>query len=523
MSTGSVVGLVASAVRRHPRLVAVRNADPFAEPARREVTYAELWSGSGAVAEQLTALGIGRGDVVALAARRSTDLVVALLGILRSGAAFLPLDAGYPAARLDLMLEDTAATVVLGHADTVARLSPSGRRVLLIDELLSGPAGRGRPARPEPSAGDLCYVLYTSGTTGRPKGILMTHGALLNIVEWQAGFSAAAPGEATLQYSAISFDVSFQEIFATLASAGTVVCPSERQRQDPSALWAVIAGERIARVFLPYVALQTLVLAADCVDMAGVALTEITTAGEQLQCSRALREMMRALPGCRLVNQYGPSEAHVVTHHVLGGDPASWVALPPIGRPVPGNLLAVLDEYGDEVGPGEIGDIHVGGVQVALGYHGLPDLTADRFRPDPAVPGGRRYRTGDMGRRRSDGALDYLGRADDQVKIRGFRLEIPEVEHALDDHPDVRRCGVAVRGEDGIDKELVGFVVTTRADADLEAMRAHLALSLPDYMIPTRLRALPELPLMPSGKLDRPRLQTLADLDTHGPDRAGAR
>ncbi|WP_053645762.1 MULTISPECIES: amino acid adenylation domain-containing protein [unclassified Streptomyces] len=505
----SVLHLVAAAVARHPDEPALAGHGPA-------VTYRDLWRGAGAIAARLRGEGIGPGDVVGLAALRSTELVVALIGVLRSGAAFLPLDSGYPRARLEHMLDDARVGVVLGHRETAERFAAGGRTVLLLDD---GPAPWSASAvaesllPPPPAAEDLAYVLYTSGTTGAPKGIAMPHGALANIVEWQAGASGSAVGSRTLQFSAISFDVSFQEIFASLAVGGTVVCVTEEERRDPVRLWEAVARERVDRMFLPYVALQALVLVAEPGAPGAPPLREIVTAGEQLQCSRALRALLASLPGCRLVNQYGPSEAHVVTWHALEGDPDGWPALPPIGRPVPGNRVYVLDARGEEVPPGGIGDIHVGGVQVALGYWNRPDLTAERFLPEPGRPGRRVYRTGDVARRRPDGSLDYLGRADDQVKIRGFRLELPEVERVLGDLPGVSSCAVAVRGEDGIEKSLVAFVVLEPGpDApSLVSLRAALAELLPDYMVPGRFRAVTDLPSMPNGKMDRPRLRAMAE------------
>ncbi|CAL9377045.1 amino acid adenylation domain-containing protein [Streptomyces sp. enrichment culture] len=512
----SVLHLVADAVARHPDAPALAGHGAT-------VTYRDMWLRAGAVAARLRAEGIGPGDVVGLAALRSTELIVALIGVLRSGAAFLPLDSGYPRARLEHMLDDARVGVVLGHRETAERFATADRTVLLLDEdpaartrtPARGAAGTaGQPLLPElPAAGDLAYVLYTSGTTGAPKGIAMPHGALANIVEWQTGASEASVGSRTLQFSAISFDVAFQEIFASLAVGGTVVCVSDEERRDPLRLWEAAARERVDRLFLPYVALQALVLVAEPGAPGAPPLREIVTAGEQLQCSRALRALLAALPGCRLINQYGPSEAHVVTWHSLEGDPDGWPALPPIGLPVPGNRVYVLDPMGEEVPPGGIGDIHVGGVQVAYGYWNRPDLTADRFLPEPGHRGSRMYRTGDLARRRPDGLLDYLGRADDQVKIRGFRLEIPEVERVLGDLPGVSSCAVAVRGEDGIEKSLVAFVVLEPGlgPSALASLRADLADLLPDYMVPGRFRAVTGLPAMPNGKLDRPRLRAMAE------------
>ncbi len=350
----------------------------------------------------------------------------------------LPLDVTYPRARLRMMLDDSGAAMVVGHAHTVEPFVSDGRESCIIPRVFGGGDDLDGDTLTEPDPAYGCYLLYTSGSTGRPKAVLMPHAGIANLVRWQVGASACGVGSRTLQYGAISFDVALQEIFATMASGGTLVCIDDETRRNPVLTWNLMIREEINRIYLPYVGLQSLVMVADEVDLGAARLREIIPGGEQLQCTRALRDLMRRLPDCRLINHYGPVETHAVTCHPLGADPAQWPSLPPIGVPIPGNRAYVLDDDGREAPAGEIGELYIAGAQVSYGYWRQPDQTAERFLPAPDGHGERMYRTGDLARRRDDGTLDFLGRADDQVKVRGFRLELAEVEAELSDHPDVR-------------------------------------------------------------------------------------
>ncbi|NJC67390.1 amino acid adenylation domain-containing protein [Planosporangium flavigriseum] len=468
------------------------------------MSYGQLWRRSGVIATQLRDHGVRHGDVVGLCPLRSPDLVVGILGILRAGCAYLPLDAGYPQQRLEYMLSQARASVLVGHRESAEVLA--GERTLIpLDEAHDGPSA----VDDSPiAAGDIAYVMFTSGSTGVPKGVMQTHGALTNLIQWQLRDSVVGAGEVTAQFAPISFDVSFQEIFATLAAGGVLLCLTDEERRDPVLLWKLLARERVARLYLPFVMLQTFALFADKLAADAPPLREVITAGEQLRCDDRIKRLFAGLPGCRLVNQYGPTETHVCTRYLLPAIPDHWPLLPPIGTPIDGVRVHVLNVGDDPVRDGEPGELHVAGIAVAHGYIGQPELTGKRFRPEP---GGAAvmYATGDVVQWR-DGQLHYLGRNDDQVKINGIRVEPAEIERALLAFPDVREAAVVARADAGGGIRLVGFV-TSHLDTDRIAMiRRRLAEYLPAHLVPHRILPLPMMPTTPSGKLDRAALLDLA-------------
>ncbi|HEY0780895.1 MAG TPA: amino acid adenylation domain-containing protein, partial [Thermoanaerobaculia bacterium] len=380
-------------------------------------TYGDLDTWSAHFGAKLASLGVGPGSRVAVAAARTPETIVGLLAVLRRGAACVPLDLAYPAERLRFMLDDSGARVML--APPGVALPPFFSTVGTVVRLTAD-----RQAVPEPLDGgavaatdpaDLAYLIYTSGSTGRPKGVAMTRGALANLLAWQE--RDVLPGGArTLQFSALSFDVSFQEIVGTLTSGGALVLASDDTRRDPEALLARLAEQRVERLYLPAVALRQLAEAAAAhpAPSARLALCDIVTAGEQLQVSPALAAWLSGLPGCRLHNQYGPSETHVVTAWTLEGDPRAWPALPPIGRPVANTRTYVLDRDLEPTPLGVPGELALGGAGLARGYLAQPAQTAERFVPDACSgeSGARLYRTGDLARFTTDGALEFLGRRD---------------------------------------------------------------------------------------------------------------
>ncbi|HEX7844126.1 MAG TPA: condensation domain-containing protein, partial [Kofleriaceae bacterium] len=346
-----------------------------------------------------------------------------------------------------------------------------------------------------------------SGSTGRPKGVAMPHGAMRNLVTWQCARSPA-PAR-TLQFAALSFDVSFQELFATWANGGCVVVASEEVRRDPAELLRICRAQQIERLYLPFVALHQLAEASHGGDLGGLALREVITAGEQLRITPAIAALFSRLPACRLYNQYGPTETHVVTELALTGAPASWNALPPIGRPIANTSAYVLDDELQPTPIGVAGELYIAGAGVACGYIGRAELTSARFVPDPfGSPGQRMYRTGDRAKYLASGDLVFLGRADDQVKVRGYRVEPGEIETALGSHPAVSEAAVVAQGEAG-DTRLVAYIAWRDGDwrdgagASVAELRSHLRARLPEYMVPAVIVALPALPLTPSGKLDR--------------------
>ncbi len=507
-------GVAAQAVRT-PGAVAVTDG-------RESLTYGELMARSRRLARRLREAGVDPDVPVGLFLERSLDMAVAVLGVLEAGGAYLPLDPAYPAERLRLMLEDALAPVLVTHAPLAGAVPQGTQRIVRVDEL------NGRGEALAPAAGvtpdHLAYVIYTSGSTGRPKGVAMTHGAISAMLLWQLRTSAAGAGR-TLQFTSLSFDVSFQEIFSTWWAGGTLVLVSEEVRREPAALARWMAEQRVERLFLPFVALQQVAMAALEGDGAlPASLREVMSAGEQLFVTPQVAELFSRLPGAALHNHYGPSEAHAVTWLSLQGEPRRWPERPAIGLPVDHARVFLLDADLQPAPVGVPGEIWVGGAGLARGYQSRPDLTAERFLPDPFDwaagwrPGDRLYRTGDLARRRADGGLEFLGRRDSQVKIRGHRVELSEVETALARHPAVQQAAVAVLGETSGARRLAAYVVPRggmKAPAPGE-LREFLAASLPDAMVPTAWARVDALPLTATGKLDRGALSRIAPEEGSG-------
>lgn len=498
VSARTVLDMISEQARLRPGVAAVRHN-------RTVLSYGDLWERSAALAAELVSHDAGYEQLVGLSARRSAGLIVGFLGILMSGSACLPLDPAWPIRRLRFMLEDTGAQLVVGDEPALACLPLDGLTGIVIDA--------GRPAAPNlaavvrAEADRLCYVIYTSGSTGQPKGVMHEHGFLASVVRWQCADSGCRPCEATAQFAPISFDVTFQEVFSTLASGGTLVCVDDAVKAEPARLWRLLSEANIARLHVPFAALETLALFGGGTVPPG--LREVISAGEQLKCTAAIRAMFTRLPGCRLTNHYGPTETHVITCHHLDGDPESWPELPPIGIAVRQGRLAVLDEQDRPVTPGEPGQLWVGGPPVSRGYWRRPDLTAERFC---TRDGTRWYATGDLVRisdpdRPGGPEYEYLGRQDDQIKVRGTRVETAEVELALLAHPAVRAAAVVPFGASASTKILVAFVVGMGEDG-LDTLRDHVAARLPDGMVPTRFERVAGLPLTPTGKVDRGALRS---------------
>ncbi|MER5863493.1 amino acid adenylation domain-containing protein [Kitasatospora sp. NPDC002040] len=476
------------------------------------LTYRELDARANRMAHCLRSRGIAAGSRVAVFMRRSTDQIVALLGVLKSGAAYVPIDPSYPPDRIAYALRDSEAELVVTDS-ALGGLLPGGHELLVVDRehatLAASPATDPGPVK---TPDDEIYVIYTSGSTGRPKGVVLTDATIANLVEHQLDITAVGAGARTLQYMSLSFDVSIQEILGTLCAGGTLVLIPEELQKDLHRLAEFMAHQRIARAYFPYIALQQLAAVAVAGGIRLEALEEVVSTGEQLVLSPQIREFFAAHPRAKLWNMYGPSESHVVSVHRLDGDPARWGETAPIGRPVPGFSLLVLDGSGHLVPPGIPGELHLGGL-VSPGYHRLPEESARRFIAHPlaaAVPstGGRLYRTGDLVRINADGDFEYLGRTDAQVKVRGYRIEPSEVEAALNGLDFVSASAVAAVPLDDGDRRLVAFLVA-RERVESTVVRELLRPLLPGYMVPSHFVLLDRLPTAPSGKIDRKALPAL--------------
>ncbi len=468
----------------------------------RTLRYRELGDRVSALARQLRERGVGPDVVVAICLPRSPEMVVAVLAVLEAGGCYLPLDPAYPADRLAFMLADARAAVLLTNPDLQKALPATIPEVIHVEDAPASIAHEPLPlvSRPE----HLAYLIYTSGSTGRPKGVAMTHGPLGHLIDWQLKASAQ-PAARTLQFSPLSFDVHFQEILATLTGGGTLVLISEELRLDAGKLLDFLEAQRIERIFLPFVALQGLCEIADARGRSPSHLREVVTAGEQLQVTPALVRFFQRIPEATLHNHYGPSETHVVTAYTLKGPPDTWPALPPIGTALPSARLYLLDEQRRPVPEGSEGELFIGGECLARGYLNRPELTSERFVPDPFRGGdARMYRTGDLARIDQEGQVQFLGRIDGQVKVRGYRIELGEVEVAVSQHPAVGQAVVIVREDAPGDKQLVGYVQLSRPlEQPGQALRAHLASKLPDYMVPSAFVVVEAFPRTPSGKIDR--------------------
>ncbi|HEU0054785.1 MAG TPA: amino acid adenylation domain-containing protein, partial [Longimicrobium sp.] len=468
------------------------------------VTYAELDARANRLAHRLVALGVRPDARVAIAMERSIEMVVVVLAVLKAGGGYVAVDPAYPAERVAYMLADSRAAVVVTTADVARRLPSTDAFTLAVDtrtaEIEAEPS---TPPRVDLHPENLLYVLYTSGSTGRPKGAALPHRALANLLRWQLDRWGEVKAARTLQFASLSFDVSFQEIFSTLAAGGTLVLIDDDTRRDGEALFSYLREHRIQRLFLPFAALQNLAEAAEATDARLPDLREVITAGEALRVTPQLRAFFRANPRARLENQYGPSETHVVTARALEADPEAWPSLPPIGAAVDNTRMYVLDPEMRPAPLGVPGELYAGGASLARGYLGRPALTAERFIPDPFGPAGSRlYRTGDRARRGADGALEYAGRTDFQVKVRGFRVEPGEVEAVLAEHPSVAQVAVTAHGE-GAARRLTAYLVPAAgALLAISELRAHAAARLPEHMVPGAWAILPALPLTPSGKVD---------------------
>jgi amino acid adenylation domain-containing protein/non-ribosomal peptide synthase protein (TIGR01720 family) len=510
----TLYGLIAAQIERTPGAVAVSLAGD-------ELTYRQLGDAAERLARRLAGLGVGPGVLVGLCAERSLELMVGLVAILAAGAAYVPLDPAYPAERLAFMVEDAAVGVLLTHGAAARALPPHGAALVELDLgafLAAAPEEPdARPARSEPrlpaaDPDDLAYVIYTSGSTGKPKGAMNSHRAVVNRLLWMQRAFGLTGEDRVLQKTPISFDVSVWELFWPLLAGARLVLARPGGHQDAAYLARLVAEERITTVHFVPSMLQAF-LAAPGVE-ACTSLRRVVASGEALP--RELARRLAERNPAPLWNLYGPTEAAVdVTFRDCregAGDGEGGSV--PIGRPISGVEIRLLDPSLRPVPVGAAGELAIGGLAPGRGYWRRPDLTAERFVPDPlsAPPGGRLYRTGDLARFLADGSLDYLGRLDDQVKVRGVRVELGEIEAALAAHPAVAEAVVMLRPElpgGGLAAYLAPRPQAepgpglNRAELDRAELRRYLAARLPEAMVPAAFVLLAALPLTPSGKADR--------------------
>ncbi|WP_325176171.1 non-ribosomal peptide synthetase [Burkholderia gladioli] len=489
-----LTGMVEAQARRTPEAVALRHGEAT-------LSYARLDARANQIAHALIARGVGPDTRVAICVRRGLDMVTGLLGVLKAGAAYVPIDPAYPAERLAYMLEDCRPRVLLTQAAVRAGLPEHAFETLSLDAdaAVFDAMPDSQPTR-RTLAEHLAYVIYTSGSTGRPKGVMISHGGLSNYLQWALAAYEPAPERGAVVSSSLSFDATVTSLWTPLLCGGTVTLLDEGD--EIAGLEAhVRSAAGLVKITPAHLDALGRRLRAEGIK----AKTDAFVIGGEALSAGTVALWQEVGPGARLVNEYGPTET-VVGCLVYDAQnlPVGMMNVP-VGRPVANSQIYILDAGGEPVPVGVTGEIFIGGAGVARGYLNRPSLTAERFMPDPfGATGARMYRTGDLARYEADGNIIYLGRNDEQVKLRGFRIELGEIGAMLGAHPGVRDAVVVMREEADGDRRLVGYYTSDEGqDPGLDVLRAHLKASLPDYMVPSALLKLDVFPLTPNGKLDR--------------------
>ncbi|WP_158914220.1 amino acid adenylation domain-containing protein [Caulobacter sp. S45] len=478
----SLATLIAAQAERTPDALAVQDG-------RTRLTYAELERRSARIANRLAELGAGPGGFVGVCLERSVDTVAALLAVLKTGAAYIPLDPAYPAQRLALMVEDAGCDLVLTE-HSVAGLAPAAARSLALEDIVDGPESFSIRSGPE----DLAYVIYTSGSTGRPKGVELRHRSVVNLLNAFRRTLDFTARDRLLAVTTISFDISVLEIFLPLTVGAAVILAGREDVVDGARLAALIQSSA-ATVLQATPATWRLLIGA---GWRGAGM-KLLCGGEAVD--PALARRLLECGGGRFWNVYGPTETTIwSTFAEVRSVDSERI---PIGRPLDNTRLYILDEAGVPVAPGEAGELFIAGDGVARGYLGRPDLNAERFVPEIGSPDERMYRTGDRARLRPDGQVDFLGRVDHQVKVRGFRIEPGEIEARLAEHADVAQAVVIAQTEPDGGSRLVAFIVPRRETPTQKALKAFLGETLPAHMVPNQIVLVASLPLTPNGKVDR--------------------
>jgi amino acid adenylation domain-containing protein len=467
----------------------------------RVLSYRELDERASALADVLRALGIGADVVVGLCAPRALEMVVGALGILKAGGAYLPLDPTYPPARLAFMLADGRVPVVVIGRGVMDQVPSGSHQKVVLDDLGRvvdcPPLSRAAPAKVAATANSLAYVIYTSGSTGQPKGVEITHQSLLNLVHWHQHTFGVTSADRASQVASVGFDAAVWEIWPYLAVGASLHMADDETVSNRESLRDWLVAQRITISFIPTPMAEHLLTLP---WPSGTVLRTMLIGGDTLH-----RYPPVGLPFL-LVNNYGPTECTVVATSGPVYSNELTHQLPPIGSPVANTQVYILDESGKQVPMGTAGELHIGGMGVARGYRNRPDLTGERFIPNPfgANPGERLFKTGDVARFLADGQIAFLGRRDEQVKVRGFRVELNEVTATLNEHPDIQQSVVLAREAAPGDTRLIAyFVAVPRSQPTLGELRNFLEARLPDFMVPATFVRLEKLPLTANGKVDR--------------------
>lgn len=441
-------------------------------------------------------------EIIGVPTTRCVEQIIFILAILKAGKAYLPIDFGYPKKRLDSIINNSNLSFCLTtETDKDNALSLGLKLIPKNDTKASLDPQTSIPKAQKP----ITYILYTSGSTGEPKGVCMGESAMVNLINWQNENSICKHGSRTLQFAPITFDVSFQEIMTTLSTGGTLVLINDMLRLDMVALLNYIDQQKVNRLFLPFVALQALAEVALSTYLYPTALKEIMTAGEQLKITPQVINLFNNLNNCVLYNQYGPTECHVVSELKLEGNPAEWPTLPTIGKAISNTGLFILDSELQVVPDGTIGELCIAGACLAEGYMNKQELTDEKFvawnSPDGKY--NRMYRTGDISKYLPDGNIEFLGRKDDQVKISGHRIELAEIEIAINSLSGIHQTVVIASNHFGDQSQLAAYMQPNRDNLDITEIRKKIAEILPDYMIPSYFVLVDKFPKTSSGKIDK--------------------
>lgn len=483
--------LFARQAEKTPEQVAVVFGD-------QHLTYRELDEKSNQLARFLRKKGIGADSLVGTMLERSLEMIVGILGVLKAGGAFVPIDPELPAERIAYMLTHSGVRLVVTQEHLMEKVTtPTAKLDIRTSAIWQESSA---PVESVNQPHDLFYIIYTSGTTGKPKGVMLEHRNMANLLQFTFDKTNIAFQENVLQYTTCSFDVCYQEIFSTLLAGGQLYLITNELRRHVEKLFAFIQEKQISILSLPVSFLKFIFNEKDYAQSFPRCVKHIITAGEQLVVTHELQKYLRD-HHVFLHNHYGPSETHVVTTCTM--DPRKEIPeLPPIGRPISNTGIYILDE-GLQLKPeGIVGELYISGANVGRGYLHQPELTAEKFLENPYQPGERMYRTGDLARWLPDGQLEFLGRIDHQVKIRGHRIELGEIESRLLNHPAIKEAVVIDIADETGGKSLCAYVVLQSEISD-EDMRTYLARALPEYMIPSFFVKLERIPVTPNGKTDR--------------------
>lgn len=466
-----------------------------------QFNYAELDRRSNQLAHYLQLLGVGPEMRVGIALPRSAEMIVALLGVLKAGGAYVPIDPAYPLQRFRYLVQDSQVSVLLTHRAVPEGLNAEVTKVVPLEshwsKITQHPESSSQSAA---ESANLSYIIYTSGSTGKPKGVMVNHENLINSTRARLGYYPLAPGR-FLVLSSFSFDSSVAGIFWTLLSGGELWLPPEGTQQNVARIAEFIRRGSITHLLAVPSLYRSLLMQSANNELR--TLQMVIAAGESCPAD-LVHEHLRLLPHTALFNEYGPTEATVWCTVYQAGATNDWGSVP-IGKPIAGMQVHILDLQLRPVEPDGVGELYIGGPQLARGYLDRPDLTAEKFLPNPfsRVPGARLYRTGDLARYGPDGNIDFLGRADQQVKVRGYRIELGEIESALRQHPLVEEAAVAGKKDDQGQQKLVAYVVPKMGEIDAGNLRRFLSQNLPGYMVPSVYVTLDSLPMNANGKLNR--------------------